>query len=104
MDVTKDGWLPARGDYGTEYAAELVYAIERRNCALGCARSGTRQNRRDYGPGGLCPLLAIVSIPDRVRGFSHDGNPDAPLCTDWTPLPPRVPLRKRRRTEPLFDL
>lgn len=95
MDVTKDGWLAHRGDYGTEYAAELVSAIEQRNCSLGCAKSGTREQRRMYGPGGVCPLLALVSMGERVKGFSHDGNGDAPVCTEWEPLPPRRSRLKR---------
>lgn len=106
MDITGDGWVARRGDYGTEYAAELVYAIEQRNCSLGCAKSGTREQRRMYGPGGVCRLLMFLELQERVKGFSHDGGGDgeikAPLCLEWTPLPPRVPRRLKRRTEPLF--
>lgn len=102
MDITGDGWVAQRGDYGTHHVDQLTEAIERRNCSLGCARSGTRDQRRMYGPGGVCTLLALLGMQERVKGFSHDGNRDAPVCTEWQPLPSPIRRRVKRRTEPLF--
>lgn len=90
------GWLPGRGDYGTEYATELIALIEARNCAQGCNNAGPAAAREDFGPGGTCHWLALISIPERVTGFVHDGR-DAPLCTNRADP-------ATANTDPLFEV
>jgi hypothetical protein len=72
-------WTPGRGDYGTEYAGDLIEIIEAHNCVKGCTRTGTPREIEDYGPGGTCEILARVSIPDAVPEL--DPRPEGPHCT-----------------------
>jgi len=100
-----DEWQPHRGDYGTEYAGDLVELIEQRNCVQGCTLAGARKLRREVGPGGSCIHLCTISLGDPVTGFVDDGG-DAPLCTHRVPPPPPVRRGRRRRAgvEPLFEV
>lgn len=84
FDVNDDGWLPRRGDYGAHYAADLIPLVEATSCHLGCARSGTQQARDEFGPGGDCHLLAILTLPDRVLEIKP--REDGPVCTVRQPL------------------
>jgi hypothetical protein len=71
-------WVPGRGDYGTEYATDLVEIIERHNCVKGCTRSGTQAERDEFGLGGNCEVLARVCVPAAVPEL--DPRPDGPHC------------------------
>jgi hypothetical protein len=123
FDVTDDGWLPARGDYGTHYADQVIQLIEARNCVQGCTHAGTLAAVREHGPGGTCHLLALVGLPERVKGFEHDGGvttadqtgdharwgdipagTPAPLCTERTPRPGPVRRGPRKRHAVLFEV
>lgn len=122
FDITPAGWLPARGDYGTEYAAELIELVEARNCSAGrgCVHAGRVRDIREQGPGGVCRLLALMSLPERVIGFAHDGRcvPDdidragslwtagapAPRCDRYAERPPPVRRGPRRRQDALPGL
>lgn len=72
-------WTPGRGDYGTEYAGDLIAIIEAHNCVKGCTRAGTPREIEDYGPGGTCEILARVSIPDAVPEL--DPRAEGPHCS-----------------------
>jgi hypothetical protein len=52
-----------RGDYGTDYAGELIEKVEAWNCVRGCYHAVGQDP--EYGPGGLCHLLAnlIAELP-----------------------------------------
>lgn len=117
LDVTAAGWLPHRGDYGTEYAGELVELVEARCCGAGrgCANAGTRAAiKRVGGAGGTCRLLMLMSLPERVHGFAHDGGrvpddaPDyagqpAPRCDRYVERPGPVRRGPRpRQPDSLF--
>jgi hypothetical protein len=84
FDVTSDGWLPGRGDYGAEYAADLIALIEASSCRHGCAKSGTQADRDEYGPGGNCVILAMVCMPERQKEL--EPRADGPVCTAREPL------------------
>lgn len=72
-------WIPGRGDYGTEYAGDLVEIVERLNCSKGCTRSGTAADREAFGgPGGHCEILA--RIDGRAEIPELDPRPDGPHC------------------------
>jgi hypothetical protein len=97
FDVTDEGWLPSRGDYGTHYADQLIQLIEARNCIQGCTHAGTLAAIREHGPGGTCHLLALVGLPERVKGFEHDGGvttieqPDDARGSRWGVIPAGTP-------------
>lgn len=98
-------WVPGRGDYGADHSSDLIATIEDVNCSQGCAHAGTRAERKEFGPGGNCTLLAMVAagapfvqIPDL------DPCDDGPRCRRRTPPPPPKRREKQRGTEPLFAL
>jgi len=62
VNVTDEGWTPNRGDYGAHYATDLIPLIEKRNCIKGCVHSGSQSDRDEFGPGGNCHILAMVSL------------------------------------------
>lgn len=78
-DVTAEGWLARRGDYGAEYAADLIPLIEATTCHLGCVNAGSEAERAEFGPGGNCHLLAQLCVPERMAEFVPE--PDGPRCT-----------------------
>lgn len=65
MNITKGGWIPYRGDYGARYSLDLIPLVEAANCSKGCTKSGTDAERDEFGPGGNCHILAMVSIGDQ---------------------------------------
>lgn len=80
VEVGPEGWMPGRGDYGSEYSGDLIQIIERHNCLKGCTKSGTEAEREEFGPGGTCNILARVSLgQDAVPEL--DPRPDGPHCT-----------------------
>jgi hypothetical protein len=77
--TSTEGWIPARGDYGTHYAADLIPIIERHNCVKGCTHSGDAADRAEFGPGGNCEILMRVCIPAAVPEI--EPRRDGPHCT-----------------------
>lgn len=75
-------WAPYRGDYGTYYSTDTIELIEEHNCVKGCTRSGTKAQRAEFGPGGNCHVLALVSLGDygEVRP-ELEPRPEGPHCT-----------------------
>lgn len=67
-----------RGDYGCEYAADIVELIEGSNCTLGCTHAGTADEIAEFGPGGLCGLLMDVLAQIPVPELRRD--PDGITC------------------------
>lgn len=79
FDVTADGWLPRRGDYGAAYAFDLIPLVEATSCVLGCRKAGHEDDVAEFGPGGSCVVLMNMSIAtDRVPIEPRD---DGPRCT-----------------------
>lgn len=100
--VTDSGatdWRPGRGDYGAEYAGDLIEIIERFNCSKGCTRSGSQADRDEFGPGGNCTVLAAVFMSPEEGIPELDPRPDGPHCrarqdpatVGMDPLFPEVP-------------
>lgn len=83
FDVNTDGWLPRRGDYGAHYAGDLIPLVEATSCAHGCTKAGTQEVRDEFGPGGDCHLLALMTLPERVREI--EPRADGPVCTARQP-------------------
>jgi hypothetical protein len=79
FDVTDEGWLPSRGDYGAHYASDLIPLIEATTCHRGCVKAGDEATRAEFGPGGNCELLAYISAPERVKEIQP--RDDGPHCT-----------------------
>lgn len=75
-----EGWIPGRGDYGTEYSGDLVAIIEAHNCVKGCTRAGTAAQQAEFGPGGCCGVLARVALGNQPVP-ELDPRPDGPHCT-----------------------
>jgi hypothetical protein len=81
-DTEQVEWAPYRGDYGVHYAGELIEGIEELNCVKGCLKAGTQAQRDEFGPGGNCDVLAIVSIGEYGQTIPElDPRPDGPHCT-----------------------
>ena len=81
VEVGPEGWVPGRGDYGSEYSSDLIEIIEAHNCIKGCAHSGTDHDREEFGPGGNCHTLAVVSMGDQETPIPElDPTPDGPIC------------------------
>jgi hypothetical protein len=85
MNVTSDGWIPARGDYGAHYATDLIPLVEASNCVKGCVRSGTQAARDEFGPGGHCHILAVLGAgaDDRIPALVPE--PQGIRCTALFP-------------------
>ena len=79
-----EGWAPGRGDYGCEYATDLIPIIERLNCVHGCANSGTPEAKAEYGPGGDCAILAATFLEKPIPEL--DPRPEGPHCRARIPL------------------
>lgn len=62
-------WTPGRGDYGTEYAGDLIEIIERLNCALGCTKAD-----------GGCEILARVFLTPEEGIPELDPRREGPHC------------------------
>jgi hypothetical protein len=76
--VGPGGWVPGRGDYGAEYATDLIRIIEQRNCVKGCTHAGSPAEVAEFGPGGCCPILARTFTEDALPEI--DPRPDGPHC------------------------
>jgi len=57
-------YIPRRGDFGAHYAIDLIPVVEATNCSLVCGHAGTEADRDEFGPGGICHVLAILAIGD----------------------------------------
>jgi hypothetical protein len=57
-------YVPRRGDFGAEHASDLIPIVEATNCVLGCINAGTATDIGEFGPGGNCPVLAMVCLGD----------------------------------------
>ncbi len=69
-EIDRATYVYGRGDYGTEYAHNLIEKIEQWNCSRGaCVHSGTEADRAESGPGGTCHLLASVFFGQPVPEF-----------------------------------
>lgn len=75
------GHVFGRGDYGSDYAIDVIDLIEERNCSLGC-RHGDPANP-DH-PGGTCDILLRVATESPVPEI--DPRADGPVCTRREPL------------------
>jgi hypothetical protein len=68
VNVTYNGttgrveWAPYRGDYGAHYGTELIPVIEAGNCVKGCTHAGKQKAIDEFGPGGICSVLARVGF------------------------------------------
>lgn len=73
-------WRPGRGDYGTEYAGDMIELIERMNCSLGCTKAGTAKEIAEMGAGGSCPVISAVwaGFEDGIPEL--DPRPEGPHC------------------------
>jgi hypothetical protein len=60
-----------RGDYGAEYASELIELVERDNCSLGCTYPDP-STVLVFGPGGDCDLLIALFLEVPVPEFRRD--------------------------------
>lgn len=97
-------WIPGRGDYGTEYASELIEVIESGNCKKGCLRSGSDAEKAEFGPGGNCGILAMVALGDGETPVPElDPTPRYPTCRVREPIPTDFEVATRDM-EPLFEL
>lgn len=72
--VDRATYVYGRGDYGSEYATDLVAKIDGWNCALGCQRAGDDAARAEFGPGGNCSLLAQLFAKVPVPEFDPRQN------------------------------
>jgi hypothetical protein len=80
-----EGHVFGRGDYGSEYAADVIEIIERANCAKGCARAGGPEAIASVGaPGGSCDILARIWDQQPVPEI--DPRDDGPVCNARVPL------------------
>jgi hypothetical protein len=98
-DILKNGWTPGRGDYGADHSSDIIALIEEHNCVHGCTRAGTAAERKEFGPGGNCSLLASVAaggIPIPELEPRRAG----PYCTVRHPPPPKPPPKPRRKAPP----
>jgi hypothetical protein len=66
-----------RGDYGAEYAGDLVRIVEQGNCVKDCAKSDPK-DRGEFGPGGNCIHLANLFVGLPIPEF--DPRPDGIVC------------------------
>ena len=57
-------YVARRGDFGAEYATDLIPIVEATNCALGCTKAGPTSAIAELGPGGTCHVLAMLSLGD----------------------------------------
>jgi hypothetical protein len=81
FDVTPEGWIPGRGDYGAHYASDLIPLVEAMSCRLGCTKSGTQATRDEFGPGGDCEVLAVLSLGDgETRIPELEPHAEGPRC------------------------
>jgi hypothetical protein len=74
-----EGWIPGRGDYGTEYSSDLIEIVERLNCVKGCTKAGGPAEREEFGPGGNCHTLALIGADVPIPEL--EPRPDGPHCT-----------------------
>jgi hypothetical protein len=72
-------WKPGRGDYGCEYAGNLIEIVEQHNCVKGCTKAGTPEQVAEHGPGGVCDVLVRIFTEEPVPEL--DPRPDGPVCT-----------------------
>lgn len=68
-DVDRTTYVYGRGDYGTEYAGDLIRIIEAGNCGKArCIHAGSDKDVAEFGPGGNCrslaSLFAGIPIPE----------------------------------------
>lgn len=92
-------WVPSRGDYGAYDATELIDRVEAGNCTKGCLKSGTAADRREFGPGGNCDVLAMLFSGEAVPQL--DPTPRYPTCRVREPLPTSFE-EATRDMDPLF--
>ena len=79
------GHVFSRGDYGAEYASDVIEIIERFNCAKGCARAGSADVIAEVGSaGGSCDILARIWLQDPVPEI--DPRDDGPVCKVRVPI------------------
>lgn len=98
-------WHPYRGDYGTDHSTDMIAIVEELNCSKGCAHAGPRSKRREFGPGGVCPIIGMIGLSsygDQIPEL--DPRDEGPHCRAYTPMPPPVRREKQRGTEPLFPI
>lgn len=80
-----EGHVFGRGDYGCEYASDVIEIIEGMNCAQGCARAGGPEAIAAMGSaGGSCDILARIWSQDPVPEI--DPRDDGPVCKVRVPL------------------
>ena len=95
-----EGHVFGRGDYGCEYAADIVAIIERFNCSKGCVRAGTAEDIASIGgPSGLCDIALRVFETKPVPEI--DPRKDGPVCNARQPIPEPDPYEG---VEPLFQV
>jgi hypothetical protein len=76
-------YLARRGDYGADYAIDLIPLVERTSCDQGCARAGSDEQIAEFGSGGVCNLLALMCVPEEVAQF--DAREDGIHCSARVP-------------------
>ncbi len=79
VEVGPEGWVPGRGDYGTEYSSDLIEIVERHNCVKGCTKAGSAAEREEFGPGGNCEVLAMIGADVPIPEL--EPRPAGPHCT-----------------------
>lgn len=73
-----------RGDYGAEYAFEIIEIIERLNCVKGCLRAGDASDIANIGPSGVCEIALRVLEEKPVPEIDH--LPSGPVCNARQPI------------------
>jgi hypothetical protein len=80
-----EGVIFGRGDYGCEYASDVIAIIEQFNCVKGCARAGDLVGPALGGsPGGSCDILDRIWSEEPVPEI--DPRDEGPVCKVRQPL------------------